>query len=165
MNRRASLCLGERALGVVLGASYVVWLLASERTLGYARDEGFYFYAAARYEAWFELLASNPERALEPAVLDYHWSVNSEHPAFIKALFAASHALLFERLHLFTEEGTAYRFVGMVLAGVSIAAAATTRVSLRMIVTVKDRVGDSRRSATSSPSSRPDPGTPTPPAS
>ena len=110
----------ERWLGVVLAIVYVAWLLATTHDLGYARDEGFYFQASQRYQAWFELLFQNPERALDPAVRDYHWSFNREHPAFIKTLFAASHWLLHQKLAWFQEAGTAYRFVGMLMAGIAL---------------------------------------------
>ena len=43
-------------LGVGLFAGYLALLLGTARTLGYARDEGFYFQAASAYESWFELL-------------------------------------------------------------------------------------------------------------
>src|SRR5690606_3908292 len=107
--KRVMLLRGARALepwwGTLLAIGYVGWLLTTTGSLGYARDEGFYFYAAERYQTWFELLLLDPGRALAPAVVDYHWAVNREHPAFIKTLLALSHGLFFERFGLFTEAG------------------------------------------------------------
>lgn len=107
---------------MLLAATYVAWLLGTSGDLGYARDEGFYFHAAARYQAWFELLLEAPDRALAPAVLDYHWAVNREHPAFVKSLFSLSHALFYQRWAMFEEAGTSYRFVGMLFGGLLVAA-------------------------------------------
>lgn len=106
------------ALGLALG--YVVLLLATVNTLGYARDEGFYFQAAQSYERWFETLFKDPGLAFDRKVVDGAWGVNQEHPALIKSLFALSH-LVQKRLHLFAMEGTSYRFPAMVLSGAGIA--------------------------------------------
>jgi len=111
----------EPYLGVLLALSYVGWLLATMSSLGYARDEGFYFYAAEHYAKWFEMLWATPARALDRAVLDYHWSVNHEHPPLMKVLFALAHAVLHERLGWIASPGTAYRAVGALMAGVALA--------------------------------------------
>jgi hypothetical protein len=104
------------AVCVGLAGSYLALLLATVHDLGYARDEGFYFQAARSYEAWFELLRTDFAAALEPAVIDRYWSANHEHPALMKSLFALSHRYLFTGLQLFREQGTAYRFPGMVVS-------------------------------------------------
>ncbi|MCC6647145.1 MAG: glycosyltransferase family 39 protein [Polyangiaceae bacterium] len=110
----------------LLAAALIVvaatWLLTSTAgTLGYARDEGFYFAAAESYARWFELLLRDPGRAVTRASVDAAWSVNHEHPALLKSLFALSWSLLHGRLHLFAEEGTSFRFPAMVLSGVATA--------------------------------------------
>jgi 4-amino-4-deoxy-L-arabinose transferase-like glycosyltransferase len=102
---------------LALGMSYVALLLASVQDLGYARDEGFYFDAARSYEAWFVLLWSEPARAL--AEVDAFWAVNHEHPALVKSFFALSHRFLGD---VFAMEGTSYRFAGMCLSGLAVAA-------------------------------------------
>ncbi|HEY6728377.1 MAG TPA: glycosyltransferase family 39 protein [Polyangiaceae bacterium] len=107
--------------GACLGLVYFVWLLSTMSSLGYARDEGFYFYAARHYQEWFELLLANPRRALEPAVLDSHWSVNREHPPLVKLLFALANAVFHEKLGWFASAGTAYRSVGALFASVALA--------------------------------------------
>ncbi len=91
-------------------------LLSTVHDLGYARDEGFYFQAARSYEAWFALLHTNFSQAVDPLVADRYWYVNHEHPALMKSLFALSHRYLFTGWQLFREQGTAYRFPGMVVS-------------------------------------------------
>lgn len=104
------------ALG--LGALYVLLLLRTVDTVGYARDEGFYFMAARNYQAWFELLWRDPGQAL--ARVDTYWRYNSEHPALVKSLFALSNLWLQKRWHLFAMEGTSFRFPAMVLSGLGL---------------------------------------------
>ena len=106
----------DYALCAALFFGYLALLLSTVKNLGYARDEGFYFQAARSYEGWFELLRRDLSRALEPGTVDRYWSVNHEHPAFMKSLFALSHRYLFEGLGVFREQGTAYRFPGMVVS-------------------------------------------------
>jgi hypothetical protein len=107
-------------VAVGLFGGYLALLLATARTLGYARDEGFYFQAASTYESWFELLWREPAKALMPGVVDQHFGVNHEHPAFIKSLFALSHHFLHERWHWLAEAGTAFRLPGMVLGALAV---------------------------------------------
>jgi len=108
-------------LGVLLASIYVVWLIATMSKLGYARDEGFYFYAARHYQEWFEILLTTPRRALDPAVLDYHWSVNREHPPLLKLLFVLAHAVFHEKLAWCASAGTAYRSAGALFGGIALA--------------------------------------------
>jgi hypothetical protein len=105
----------------LLSGAYLALLLATVKDLGYARDEGFYFQAARSYEAWFELLHQDFSRAVQPGVIDRYWSVNHEHPALMKTLFAFSHRYLYSGFQLFREQGTSYRFPGMVLSSLGVA--------------------------------------------
>jgi 4-amino-4-deoxy-L-arabinose transferase-like glycosyltransferase len=104
-----------------LALAYLALLLATVKDLGYARDEGFYFQAARSYEAWFELLHQDFWHTVQPGVVDRYWVVNHEHPALMKSLFAFSHRYLFTGFQLFREQGTAYRFPGMVLSALAVA--------------------------------------------
>jgi 4-amino-4-deoxy-L-arabinose transferase-like glycosyltransferase len=108
-------------IALLLAGGYVALLLATASSLGYARDEGFYFQAASSYEAWFSRLLAAPKEALEPALIDRYWQANNEHPAFMKSLFALSHHYLFSKWHWFREAGTAYRFPGMLMGGLAVA--------------------------------------------
>ena len=60
----------DHVIGALIGCAYVAWLLSTARSLGFARDEGFYFHAATTYARWFELLASSPHDALKRASVD-----------------------------------------------------------------------------------------------
>lgn len=102
-----------------LFAGYLAALVATAHTLGYARDEGFYFHAAGTYGKWFELLLSSPGRALTPAVVDRYWQENHEHPALMKSLFWLSQRL-FEG-SWFHERGTALRFPAMIISALGVA--------------------------------------------
>jgi 4-amino-4-deoxy-L-arabinose transferase-like glycosyltransferase len=102
-----------------LFGAYLAALLATAHTLGYARDEGFYFHAAATYGRWFDVLFSDPSRALSPKMVDRFWQENHEHPALMKSLFWLSQHLLEGRW--FAERGTALRFPAMVISSLGVA--------------------------------------------
>jgi hypothetical protein len=106
------------ALG--LAAAYVVALLATARSLGFSRDEGFYFSASSDYKRWFVLLLSSPSRALERSAIDGIWASNHEHPSLMKSLFALSHLFLHDRFKVFEDASTAFRFPGMLSMGLAI---------------------------------------------
>jgi 4-amino-4-deoxy-L-arabinose transferase-like glycosyltransferase len=106
----------DHVFGLSLCVVYVAILLATAGDLGMARDEGFYVSAAQSYAQWFRVLIDDPSHALTTAVIDRHWGVNHEHPALIKSLFAWSH-LAQERWHLFATDSLAFRFPGMLTAG------------------------------------------------
>ena len=108
-------------IALALGVAYVALLLSTVRDLGYARDEGFYFQAAQSYDGWFEVLFRHPSQAFERSVVDRYWNANHEHPALMKSLFALSHRFLYRDLHWFSEQGTAYRFPGMVVSALGLA--------------------------------------------
>jgi 4-amino-4-deoxy-L-arabinose transferase-like glycosyltransferase len=111
----------DRLIALGLAAAYVACLLATASSLGYARDEGFYFAAARSYDAWFGLLFQDPGAALERANVDRFFAVNHEHPVLMKSLFALSHRIFYDTFRVFGEQGTAYRFPGMLTAGLGVA--------------------------------------------
>jgi 4-amino-4-deoxy-L-arabinose transferase-like glycosyltransferase len=119
--RRVARAWLDPAIASLLALGYAALLLATAKTLGYSRDEGFYFDAARIYGAWFELLVRDWQSAVAPAAVDRHWTANHEHPALMKSLFALSHEYLHERWQWFREPGTAYRFPGMVVSALAIA--------------------------------------------
>ena len=102
-----------------LFGAYLAALVGTAHTLGYARDEGFYFHAAGTYGRWFEQLLSNPSRALSPNVIDRFWQENREHPALMKSLFWLSQYSLDGRW--FSERGTSLRFPAMVISSLGVA--------------------------------------------
>src|SRR5262245_6043043 len=107
-------------IALVLGGAYLALLLTTVKDLGYARDEGFYFQAARTYEGWFELLIKTPAQAFQRGNIDRFWQANNEHPALIKSLFALSRRYLYGEWKWFAEEGTAFRFPGMVLSSLAV---------------------------------------------
>jgi 4-amino-4-deoxy-L-arabinose transferase-like glycosyltransferase len=102
--------------GLFLG--YLALLLATAGSLGFMRDEGFYFASARAYGDWFALLWRSPAAALEPQVVDRFWTVNHEHPALLKSLFALSNRWLGGA---FSETSTSFRLPGMVLSSLAVA--------------------------------------------
>ncbi len=112
--------LADHLVGAGLGVAYVAWLLSTARTLGFARDEGFYFRAASDYARWFRTLFEHPRAAMEQPFIDSIWQTNSEHPALMKSLFALSWMFLHEKWKVFDDASTAFRFPGMVMAGVAL---------------------------------------------
>ena len=107
-------------IGAGIAAAYVTWLLATARSLGFSRDEGFYFTAASDYKRWFALLVDAPAKALERTAIDPIWQSNHEHPALMKSLFAISHTLLHDRFKVFEDDSTAFRFPGMLMMGLAL---------------------------------------------
>lgn len=110
----------DLAIAIALGALYTLLLVKTVGDLGYARDEGFYFQAAQSYARWFDLLWHTPKAALAPRAVDAAWSMNHEHPALMKSLFALSNLVLQGKHRLFAMEGTSYRFPAMALAGAGV---------------------------------------------
>ncbi|MBL8606706.1 MAG: glycosyltransferase family 39 protein [Myxococcales bacterium] len=109
-------------LGLALGvAAYLAWLIRSARTLGFCRDESFYFDAAQNHARWIKLLLDSPKRAFERGAVDGAFSYNHEHPSFLKNLFGVSWAYLHEKWHVFDDASTSFRFPGMVMACLAIA--------------------------------------------
>ena len=118
--RRFLAWLADPAIALGLAGAYLTLLFFTSKSLGYARDEGFYFQAAHSYESWFDLLLRAPKQALEQTQVDRYWSANNEHPAFVKSLFALSHKYLWAEWKWIAEEGTAFRFPGMLLSSLAV---------------------------------------------
>jgi hypothetical protein len=120
VSTRAKVGWRDHGVGALLGCSYVAWLLATARSLGFARDEGFYFRAGARYSHWFETLLSRPSEAVQQSFIDGIWSENHEHPALMKSLFGLSWTLFHEKWKIFDDASTAFRFPGMAMMGMAL---------------------------------------------
>lgn len=108
----------DRALALGLFVGYLALLLATAGSLGFMRDEGFYFVASRAYGDWLALLWQSPSEALSRPLIDRYWAVNHEHPSLIKLLFALSHRLW---SGFFSETSTAFRFPAMVLSSLAVA--------------------------------------------
>jgi Dolichyl-phosphate-mannose-protein mannosyltransferase len=120
IGKRRPIDFRDHLIGLALGAGYVTILVLTASKLGYARDEGFYFRAAESYAGWFDRLLANPSAAMERGAVDGAWGANHEHPALVKSLFGLSWKLLYKNWHLFSEEGTSFRFAGMCFAGMGL---------------------------------------------
>jgi hypothetical protein len=112
--------LAPHAIGLSLALAYVALLVRTARSLGFARDEGFYFAASTSYARWFDLLLRDRPAALTRAAIDQAWGINHEHPALMKSLFGLSWLFLHERWHLIARESLAFRLPGMVMAGLGL---------------------------------------------
>lgn len=110
----------DGAAAVLLGAAYVVWLLATARSVGFPRDEGVYFRAARDYARWFDVLFTKPSMAFDRSFVDSTWADNHEHPALMKSLFGLSWTFFHEKWHLFKDASTAFRFPAMCTAGMAV---------------------------------------------
>ncbi len=108
----------DHLIGIWIGVIYIAWLVSTARTLGFARDEGFYFHAAYDYSHWFEMLFKHPAEAFKRENIDPIWATNHEHPALMKSLFSLSWMYFSEKWKLFADPSTAYRFPTMVMAGI-----------------------------------------------
>ncbi len=113
----ASVGFRDHAIGALLALAYVAWLLATARSLGFPRDEGFYFHAGRDYAGWIENVLKHPAQALQQGAVDGVWAENHEHPSLCKGLFGLSWKLFYEKAHLFRDASTAFRLPGMAWAG------------------------------------------------
>jgi 4-amino-4-deoxy-L-arabinose transferase-like glycosyltransferase len=107
-------------ISVAVAILTVFALLLTAQSIGYSRDESFYFDAANSYSDWYKLLLAHPESALTRAVIDAHFAWNHEHPPLMKMLFGLSHELLFKQTHWFSTPGIAFRLPSMLMAGLGV---------------------------------------------
>lgn len=110
----------DRVLAVALALGYVALLLAGVGTLGYTRDEGFYVQCARGIETWFGHVGEDGLEAFGQSTLDRYFGCVHEHPGLMKTLFAASNALLHDKLGVLREAGTAYRLPGMLMGAFAV---------------------------------------------
>jgi hypothetical protein len=110
----------DHVLGAALGLTYVAWLLATARSLGFPRDEGVYFHAGSDYVRWWRMIFERGAEAFHQGAIDSAWGFNHEHPALMKSLFGISWWLLHEKWRVFSDASTAFRLPGMLTAGMAI---------------------------------------------
>jgi 4-amino-4-deoxy-L-arabinose transferase-like glycosyltransferase len=106
----------DHLVGALLGIGYVLLLVKTAPDLAMSRDESFYVHAAKDYGAWLSQLFSEPGLALARESIDRAWDYNWEHPAWMKSSFALSW-LVQKHWALFPSESLAFRFPGMLTAG------------------------------------------------
>jgi 4-amino-4-deoxy-L-arabinose transferase-like glycosyltransferase len=110
LNRR------DHLIGAGLCVAYVLLLVGTAPDLAMSRDESFYVHAAKSYATWVSQIFSDPTLAFERESIDRAWAYNWEHPAWMKLSFAWSW-LAQKHLALFPNESLAFRFPGMLTAG------------------------------------------------
>src|SRR4051794_4665073 len=108
--------LRDHGIGLALCVAYVSVLLATASAIGMARDEGMYVQAAESYGGWLARLWHEAKAALQQDAIDQAFRVNREHPPLMKLSFGIGH-LAQERWHWFSTESAAFRFAGMLSAG------------------------------------------------
>ncbi len=106
----------DHLIGASLCVAYVVLLVATASDLAMSRDESFYVHAAKSYGAWISQFFTDPMLALTRDSVDRAWAYNWEHPAWMKLSFAWSW-LAQKHLGVFPSESLAFRFPGMLTAG------------------------------------------------
>lgn len=110
----------DHGIGASIAFVYLLWLYKTAKTLGFSRDESFYFDAGSRYAAWFKLVLSGAKGATERATVDAHWAMNHEHPSLVKSSFALSYLFLHEKWKLVHDASQAFRLPGMLFAGLAL---------------------------------------------
>ena len=108
----------DRWLALCLFVGTVIVVGASAQSLGFTRDEGYYFKAGRLYAAWWQELVSQPLSALTTRSIDEHLSYNPEHPFLMKGSFALSWALNQAAGQPFLQHN-ALRFPAWIAAGLS----------------------------------------------
>jgi hypothetical protein len=110
----------DHVIGAVMGITYVGWLLAGARALGFPRDEGIYFHAGQSYFAWWRHLWDAGLAAVDRNTITRVFEENHEHPALMKTLFGASEYIFHEKWPVFADASTALRFPAMCMAGIAL---------------------------------------------
>lgn len=86
--------MNERRLDRLISVATVVVVAivvgVTAQSLGFTRDEGYYFKAGTQYAAWFKELVTAPTQALTSTSIDKNLSYNPEHPFLLKGSFALS---------------------------------------------------------------------------
>lgn len=83
----------DRRIALALGLVAFTVLWATERPVGFVRDESVYFAAAEQFARWWTLLLHRPGVALSDASISQAFDFNHEHPMLMKSLFGWSQAL------------------------------------------------------------------------
>jgi hypothetical protein len=108
----------DRAIGVALVVVVAVVVGVTAQSLGFTRDEGYYFKAGTQYAGWLRQLLTQPATALTSSSIDQHLSYNPEHPFLMKGSFALSW-LLNQALGSPFLQHNALRFPAWIMAGLS----------------------------------------------
>ncbi len=123
--------LREHWIIALIAAAYFAILCATAGSMGFTRDEGYYFKAGDEYWGWVKtLFSSRFFEAFSDAEIQRHMSYNQEHPAFIKLLFGISHQLFSQALG-WCSPAQGYRITGFAFGSLSLIA--TYLLGLRLV--------------------------------
>lgn len=101
---------------------YVAVLAGTADTVGFTRDEGYYFKAAEQYAGYFRAAMEQGIASLwSRSAIDAHLGYNTEHPPLAKFLQALSYQLTSVWTGWFSPS-LGHRFSGMLFAGLSVLA-------------------------------------------
>lgn len=107
-------------IALIMSAIYVAVLWITAPSVGFTRDESYYFKAAEEYGRWWDVLFSKRFlEAFSDEEIRRHFSYNTEHPALVKLLFGISERVLHDWTGL-AKESHAYRAVGFFFGGLSL---------------------------------------------
>jgi hypothetical protein len=109
---------GDRWIALAIAVCVTVVVGLTSQSLGFTRDEGYYFKAGELYANWWRALLSSPTTALATAGIDRHLAYNPEHPFLLKGSFAASLALK-DALGLDVAGHQALRLPAWIVAGLA----------------------------------------------
>lgn len=106
----------------LIALAYVAVLWASASSVGFTRDEGYYFKAAQEYAGWWGVLFS-PRffDAFTAAEIAKHFSYNTEHPPLVKLCQGITYYVFSEWTGL-TSPSTGFRMTGFLFGGFSLIA-------------------------------------------
>jgi len=102
------------ALG--LAAAYIAILWVTAPSIGFVRDEGYYFKAAEQYVSWFDHWGDD---AFGQDRIDAIFGYNHEHPPLVKLSQGLTHALFTDTLG-WTTPSTGFRVAGFLFAGLAL---------------------------------------------
>ena len=110
------------AAALVIAVAYFAVLWGTASTVGFVRDEGYYFKAAELYSGWFSTLLSSRffDAFRDPEILK-HFDYNHEHPPLAKLTQAATFHL-FHGLLGWASPSTGFRAAGFLFAALSVVA-------------------------------------------
>ncbi|MBK6686548.1 MAG: glycosyltransferase family 39 protein [Deltaproteobacteria bacterium] len=109
-------------LVLLLAAAYFVILWVTAPTVGYTRDEGYYFKAAEEYAGWWGVLFSSRFfEAFSDAEIRRFFSYNTEHPPLVKLTQGITFHVLSEWLGL-AKPAQGFRATGFLFGGLSMIA-------------------------------------------
>jgi len=105
----------DRRIALALGLVAFVVLWATEKAVGFVRDESVYFAAAEQFARWWALLFHQPSAALSDRVITQAFDFNHEHPMLMKSAFGLSNALFAQTLH-WVRPATGFRLPAFAVA-------------------------------------------------